>query len=90
MILNLNVPAEFNIHLNFSKIQLSFLMTFPKLWVNKSFDNVAYFKYVATKIADQNCMSEKTKKGLKYGKGKFGTLRFRKFYLTLCYRKYKD
>jgi len=35
-------------------------MTFPKLWVNKSFDNVAYFKYVATKTAEQNCMSEKT------------------------------
>lgn len=68
MILNLNVPVEFNIHFNFSKIQRSFLMTFRKLWVSKSFDNVTYFKYVATKTADQNCMREKTKKGLKYGK----------------------
>jgi hypothetical protein len=88
MIQTLNVPVEFNIHFSFSKIRLSFLMTFPKLWINKSFDNVTYFKYFATKIADQNCMSEKTKEGLSMGK--FGTLRFRMFGLTLCYRKYKD
>jgi hypothetical protein len=65
MIQNLNILVEFNIHFSFSKIRLSFLMTFPKLWINKSFDNVTYFKYFAKKIADQNCMSEKTKEGLK-------------------------
>jgi len=40
-------------------------MTFPKLWVNKSFDNVTYFKYFANEYGRTKLHERKNKERIK-------------------------